>query len=497
MSRESDHDPKNELGYRFTLDLCDAIAHTTAKVKLTEPRGLDYRETDLAYAVERELYIGLMNNPSVLDSYERLAASTEPSGATVSQPLELAVARRLVPGGRHAIAGPPSFGRRVGRAIRDAVPGVRAGRSSGVDLNPSGPVLMVLHHPKFLRFVEPVLHRLETRNVVIASTHLEVPAAAQELGALGVHLALRRPVAPVPAPLRGMHSPAVYDAAHALLMTVRPRAVLTVEGNHPWDEATSRAARQLHMPAYCLQHGWSPIVHNGFRNMTFSEMFVWGEGFADLLSPFNPGQPFLVTGNPALAETTSSEAQQRLAQLAADRKLVAFFLQSASPLLSEQQVGSLLTLISEFATRFPDAHALVREHPSAPLGQVEQMALVASPNVTLVPPGEFPLRDILAAARSTVSMYSTTILESIAMLVPPVIYNATALPRYSPDVDEKGAGVEARTRPDVLETLDRLLHDDDYHASFLPAMQRFRDQFFASHVVDPAGRIAAILEQAS
>ena len=48
----------------------------------------------------------------------------------------------------------------------------------------------------------------------------------------------------------------------------------------------------------CIQQGWSPIVHNGFRNMSFSAMLTWGEGFAELLRPHNPAQRFVVTGSP-------------------------------------------------------------------------------------------------------------------------------------------------------------------------------------------------------
>jgi hypothetical protein len=477
-----------DLGFDFTLDLCAAIGLTTSESKLSDSGAFDYRGVDLAYAIERELYIELVNNASVRASYDAARAGAASTVATVGRPVESEVVRRLIPGGAVAISFPPSRARRIGRSLRDSLVRRGGGATSTASVSATGPILVLLHHPKFLDFVQPVLDRLDPANVVIASTHAGVGE---------IHLSLRRPVAPVPAALRGMHSPPAYDTSRALLTRLRPRTVLAIEGNHPWDEAVNRAARDLGLPCFCLQHGWSPIVHSGFRNMSFSELFVWGEGFAELLRPFNPDQRFTATGNPALAGTTSADAKRQLALVAQDRKLVAFFLQSTSQLISADQIASFQTLISEFVDRFPDAHALVREHPSAPLGEAERATLLATPGVTLIPPVEFPLRDVLAACRSTVSMYSTTILESIAMLVPPVVFNATSLPRYSPDVEAEGAGIEDRTRADVLETLDRLLHDDAYHASFRPALERFRGRFFASEVADPAGRIATVLEQAS
>ena len=55
---------------------------------------------------------------------------------------------------------------------------------------------------------------------------------------------------------------------------LKPQCSVVVEGNSPTDIIMSEASRFLDIPCFCIQQGWSPYVHSGFRNMCFTEMFV-------------------------------------------------------------------------------------------------------------------------------------------------------------------------------------------------------------------------------
>src|SRR5699024_10609006 len=86
------------------------------------------------------------------------------------------------------------------------------------------------------------------------------------------------------------------DELAAALMLAQCRAVVLAEGNAPEDETLARVGARLGLPTICVQQGWSPLVHTGFRNMSFAAMAMWGEGFGEILAPANPGQHFLAVG---------------------------------------------------------------------------------------------------------------------------------------------------------------------------------------------------------
>ena len=111
------------------------------------------------------------------------------------------------------------------------------------------------------------------------------------------------------------------------------------------------------------------------------------------------------------------------------------------------------------------------------------------PNVLLTPPGEYPVAEVLRASRLTVSIYSTTILESIAAGVLPLIFNVTSLPAYSPDVHAAGAGIEVKSLEAALHVVRRVLSDPTYLQGFGPAMKRLGDHYFYRDDREPVDRI--------
>jgi phosphohistidine swiveling domain-containing protein len=257
------------------------------------------------------------------------------------------------------------------------------------------------------------------------------------------------------------------------------RGSVTVETH--LDDVAARVGRELGIPSVCLQQGWSPLVHTGFRNLAADRMLVWGAGFADLLRPYNSEQQFLITGSMVAAQP---------APPAVERAAVGFFLQGPSPLLGAEELGAFLRLAEDVATRNPDRHVLVREHPGYPLDR-SGVPLGALPNVELVPATSHRLGDVLARCRVAVSIYSTTLLESIGQGAPSVSYNMTELPRYLPDFAAEGAGIEEREHDAARAAIEQLLDDDAFLASFAPGVASMRDRYFAGAPTDAARRIAA------
>src|SRR4051812_43614534 len=224
-----------------------------------------------------------------------------------------------------------------------------------------GPACFVIDHPKYLRFIAPIRARLDVESAVVATHGGDgVDEELDELdeGPEPRGRAIGRAMWGFPSLLRG------YDRVLAALSSRRASRAVVVEGMSPVDEVASQAARALGIRSICLQQGWSPLVHAGFRGMTHSDMAVWGEGFRELLAPYNPGVHFAVTGNPVLgAQMSTGRLRDRLGE----RRAVAFFLQTRSSWISPDHVRALHELVARAAAALPGAAVLVREHPGAPL----------------------------------------------------------------------------------------------------------------------------------
>jgi hypothetical protein len=277
----------------------------------------------------------------------------------------------------------------------------------------------------------------------------------------------------------------VFNAIYAALKDLRPDCVVVPEGNAPVNELVNRVAKSLSIPTLCIQQGWSPVVHPGFRNMTFSGMCVWGDGFADLLAAGNPNQRFIATGNHIIACRRQRDDR--------DRNAVAFFLQKGR-LISDSAWNHMLGLIVWTAREFPDTEVRVREHPSAPLTESERATFDGLPNARLVPPEQETLNNALVGCRVAVAMYSTTILEAAATGAVPLILNVNGFEHYNPNIAAEGGAVEVQDFAAARTALSRLMLDEEYWSSFDAALDRVRQRFFARDRDEALAAIVAEIE---
>ena len=460
------------LGYDFTISLTEAIA---AAVALAGPGAFAYRGADLSHAVERQLFTKLVNDDSLYAAFEvgRRGGVAPPFTGSM---LDRNVANLLLARSQRSLRALTAAARLL--AWRRRAP---RRRTAGSARWPGGPIAYLLDHPKFVRFVAPLIARDDQNRMVVLSAVDELEAD----GRVDYGSAERPLVMPGPGLRERDRLAIAFDVLTNTLTEIRPSCLVVIEGNSAFDEVANRAARALEVPTVCLQQGWSPIVHSGFRNMSFSRMAVWGDGFRRLLGPYNPRQHFDVTGNLAFAGASPPPPDQRRA--------VAVFLQSTSQLISEAHLAELLALVERVTERLPGTPVLVREHPGAPLSSDERGRLRRLPDVSLVPAETHSLREVIVQSRVAVSIYSTALLESAALLTPPVIFNPTSMPRFSPDLDALGAGVETRSADDAVVALERIVKDMRHHASFEAGMRRVRSDFFAGADGRAAERILELI----
>ena len=481
----------DQVGYQFVAALSDAIERATTTWEREDPTAFCYHDADLQHAVERALYIVLANHEPLYAAF-RDELSVDAVGGLGSA-LERSVTRALL---LQSAAGSarPAWRQVVARGLWHA----RRARDPSGPVAPRrrvGPVAFVLGHPKLLRFVEPVRRRVADAGELVVAMSPEVAAAAAESEVVQLDDAPSREHGrrAVGVGLLGATSLlGAYDALLATFARHDPRCVVVVEGMSPTDEIANRAAHALSIPCICLQQGWSPFIHAGFRNMSFDAMAVWGEGFAELLRPHNPRQRFVATGSFALAPEVGL-GREELAGMLAGRQAIAFFLQPQSPLIGPAEQTALLELISRTCRRLPSCAVLVREHPASPLADRDRDVLTAQ-GATLVGVERFALGPILEAAAVAVSVYSTSLVEAAAVGSVPVVFNPTSMPHYVPDLQALGAGVERSDVAGAEEAIADLVENAAARDRLREGGERFRRRFFADHA-SPADRVVELADE--
>jgi hypothetical protein len=490
-------DPLPNLRYEHAVMLSTEMHRFVGHLAASEP-GL-WRHpagTDLAPAVARHLYFHGLKAP-VYETHRDLLLERPDRRLGLPDPILAALLRHLAERRGRRIAAP------IDQAMAARLEAERDGRGPALDdarrgrppeLPPATAdapeILFFLPGRKFVRYLAPVFPRLGAPFAVSAALH---PDAVREAHARG--LPVTGPVEdPPPLPEHPRWPPfralcRLRDRVDAeLARHPSARLAVVLEGSHPSDEIVRAVAHERGLPCVCIQQGWSPIVTPGFQGMRHDAFLAWGEGFRELLAPHNPGLEVEIVGNHVLPRPETR------VPIAERPRALAFFLQAPVNLITLEALERLFALIRTTATRHPDWAVYVREHPSGPLHEGQRARLGQPPNVRFRPAAEVPLDRLFGQVRASVAVYSTTILESLAADVVPIIANFTGMPHYSPPVAAEGAGVEVHAFDEAVAALDRVIEDPGWLATFGPAMARFRQRFFAQEG-DPTGRIVDALER--
>lgn len=478
----------SEFGYAFTRDLCEAISAFTREAVASNAEAFHYRRAELRFAVERHLYISCVNSEPLFRLYVSARTGARPSVSRLPNKEQARIAQLLVLKSYSDKVRVNLGWRRFARGQRLRIGYNRfhawwrrkeaCARLQPPFLENNPEVLFHIVHEKFARYLQPIAEALPLPYAYLLAVDDSLKRPLAQLGYPYLDLSPDEAgpsVEPVKPALRAFPQIAeAFDKVYTALAHAKPCCVVVAEGNSPLDVVISEACKLLWIPILCIQQGWSPYVHSGFRNMSFTKMLVWGREFAELLKPYNPNQEFVAVGNHVLQHVTAKMAGQS----GKCNDGVSFFLQAPCALLSADRYLEFLTLIEWAARTFPDTPILVREHPGYSVPDQAKRSFLGHKNVRFVTPATHSLEEVLLASRVAVTVFSTTILESIAVGILPIVCNLSSLPRYFPDVDEAGAGIEVRTIGEAKEVIRRVLENPLYAAAFRSEMESFREKFF-------------------
>jgi hypothetical protein len=438
--------------YRFQMALIEAIEAHVRALRWSKFRARRYRGADFGRVIAVELYFRLINDTRLRAAFDRHEAGealpAHPDDIPVST-----VANWAFEHMRHSYRNPLTTRAGLKRYVRDLIGQIREFRPAGVPGTQSANhgIAFVALSRRYYRYLRPIALRLGEPMTWI------VPAGAgfeDELDAHGDRYEYYGGAGQAPEPSRRpvdnwASTAHRYDAILDVLERVRPAVAVVVEGNNADDELFASAAAVCGTRTVCIQQGWSPVIHNGFRQMHFDLFCVWGGEFARMLKPYNRRQTFAVTGSHMI-----SPLDQKVDAAAT---AISFFLQKDSLLISNAAWLAMLDLISWCARQWPQREILVREHPASPLNAQELAMMGKEPNIRLCRAQDMPLVEVLDRSAVSVAIFSTTLIEAAARHVVPLIVNVTGAPRYCPDLDALGVGIEVADFEAAKVAMSRLL----------------------------------------
>jgi hypothetical protein len=468
---------ENGQRYSFYMTLTDQIMDIVELWRREKPADLLYNGMDFSRALETSMYFGAVHD----EALNALEAGEQSSGSSLlSDDLIITLARRWF--GRQRTRPfeksrdmPAKMVRAARRAIRWQIGSLARPLITEANLPSKCEILLYGRSPRMVQYLAPIAERLaDGCAYFVPGNESQLQKLLAEEGKPFVVVANTPRLRPI-SPLVGQYVPYLglfADGIERILRRMRPRVILLAEGNSPDDEVINLVGIKLGIPVICLQQGWSPILHPGFRNMHYSAMLVWGPAFAELLSAANPRQRFISTGNHVLRSAFRPPLEKPPGVL--------FFHQDTDRGLGGRRgTEMMVTLAQRLASASRELPIYYRPHPLVPLDDSILRHLAKHRNIVIQEPS-FPLAKALDQARVTVSIYSTTIMESAASGSIPVIFNMTSMPHFWPDMNASGAAVEVHTLEDAFDALQRLLSDNAVAASYTPALQEFTARFFSA-----------------
>jgi len=255
-----------------------------------------------------------------------------------------------------------------------------------------------------------------------------------------------------------------YCSMQILLKKMKIERLLTIEGTSPLEITTVLAAASQGIKTVCVQYGWPPYLHAGFRNLPYHSFSCWGAAFQKKLALYNPNVKFLEEGYLSEYAPVSVVCQkQHHFQL-----LVA--LQGPVGYIQPEHWSLFLELINTLSMLPIDIW--VKEHPQI---KIENTSLFK--NVTFYTGDGAVQQALLKEADAVLGIYSSSMIEAPLFDCIPVIFNPTDIPSIYSEITEYEVGIECRTKETVLQAIERLILPENKHA-YLKNMRRFRGAFF-------------------
>lgn len=244
------------------------------------------------------------------------------------------------------------------------------------------------------------------------------------------------------------HFTQIFEYANLFTMLVnvfKPNQIMVMEGCHSETEILAAIGRSQSVETICYQQGWPSVIHTRFRDMGYDRFITWGRGFNELWQKYNPYVKFETGHYPYPIGNHKAT------------NTITFFLQAPIIISDYDYFNQLFELAVHAAINCPESFFMIKEHPEFRLTNKQKEIFRPLNNVEFV--SDTPLVDIFERTLISVSIFSSTIIESLAHGSIPFIFDPSTDGGYYPSASDWG--VEAYSLETAKQKLVELILNKD------------------------------------
>ena len=217
-----------------------------------------------------------------------------------------------------------------------------------------------------------------------------------------------------------------------LIKNLKPKFILTVEGDHPIAETLAQVAKNHNIKSICLQWGVFPkkIPKISLMNMSYDYYISWGPLFSQILKPYNSKTKFLELGNIHFFKRKKKINK------------VLFIMQPIDYYSNKSSLKALFMLALNLSKKLNKWKFVVREHPEFNIQNLfnHQISL-KNKNLIIEKAHEKSIHDSLSESKITVGIWSSSLLESLYYHAIPCVLRFNNSFKYYPDFKKEGMGL--------------------------------------------------------
>lgn len=336
-------------------------------------------------------------------------------------------------------------------------------------------IVYYAYNQRFLELVLPLLSKLDGTVVVLTMADILEPANWPENVQL-IEFPVLKSIMEYKNPFLGTVFPILYHTFNNLAFLTKflePRSIILPEGANVIEYKMLAVLGKVHgVPTICLQHGWPGLLHLGFHDMEYDHYLSWGKISAKLLETVSPAPIYNCSGYPN--EIPNIKLSKK--------KAISFFFQGPYYVSDEGVIRKMLDFALYCAESFPSLEIWIREHPSCKLNPTPKVLekIRSIENIRFASRKEYPLEEVLANSIVNVSVFSSSLVESLLYGCIPFVLNLTSMPCFTPDLDAQGLGIEVRTMGEAKKRIRSLLKEQAQIRAFQKRISKASPDFFSA-----------------
>ena len=252
-----------------------------------------------------------------------------------------------------------------------------------------------------------------------------------------------------------------------------PDVLVFAEGTSHYDELASLAALELEIPTIRLQSGRAALLHTGYRNMKFNAMLNWGDGFSKRYGSVSPSAKQIVCGCPLLDDVIEQIDIDK-----SQKNVIIFTQPVVEGVLLKSDYLKLVQLAERLLNLDEDINLLVRMHPADTRKDFFDIVSNSGGRVQFLNAPEYTLSEVMSRGICAVSFSSTTLSESAASGVIPILIKLEYQEKMFPFPEDYGAVVVVDSVAAATGVIEKITTYPEEWVQIRESMKEFGENFF-------------------